>query len=69
MSTIRFGIGDFAPLQNQRQSAGLAERHTDMRVTARTDGPVSIAYEIVGAGSLVVFLWNEGCPLLTFFSR
>lgn len=40
-----------------------------MRVTARTDGPVSIAYEIVGAGSLVVFLWNEGCPLLTFFSR
>jgi hypothetical protein len=27
-----------------------------MKVTARTDGPVSIAYEIVGAGPLVVFL-------------
>jgi len=31
-----------------------------MRVTARTDGPVSIAYEIAGAGPLVVFLHGLG---------
>lgn len=31
-----------------------------MRVTARTDGPVSIAYEIVGVGPLVVFLHGLG---------
>ena len=31
-----------------------------MRVTARTNGPISIAYEITGTGPLVVFLHGLG---------